>query len=54
MLIYFFKDLTDYLFWLSWLAMHRLSPAAATRGCSPAAVCRLLTEGAALVAEHGL
>ena len=36
------------------VALHRLSLVAASRGYSPIAVCRLLTEVASLVKEHKL
>ena len=57
MLIYFFKDLIDFFFFFFFgcpgffVAVQRLSPAAASGDCSLVVVCGLLTEGAALVAE---
>ena len=54
MLIYFFKDLIDFFFFGCpgfFVAVQRLSPAAASGDCSLGVVCGLLTEGDALVAE---
>ena len=39
---------------LVFVAVHGLSPAAASRGCSLAAVCSPLIAAASLVEEHGL
>ena len=43
-------------FWLCWVSAvaHGLSLPAVSRGCSPAAVSKLLIVAASLVAEHRL
>ena len=44
------------MYWLRWVfvAVHGLSLAAASRGYSLAVACRLLTDVASPVVEHGL
>ena len=56
---FFFLKKPFYLvicFWLCWVsvAIHSFSLVAVSRGCSLAAVPRLLTAVASRVAEHGL